>query len=84
MSINGCKFPSNFNELDPKTQNNIINYLNQLNPIEVRAYGIAKEHLKTSFNIIRSNGYNDWLKEEKERKKKEQEQEQFIFEEHKE
>lgn len=59
--VNGCELPNNFYELDEQIQINIADYLNQLNPIEVRAYGIAKSHLGTSFNIIRSNGYNDWL-----------------------
>lgn len=60
--VNGCELPNNFHELDEQIQINIINYLEQLNSIEVRAYGIAKSHLGTSFNIIRSNGYNDWLR----------------------
>ena len=60
--VNRCKLPNNFYELDEQIQINIADYLNQLNPIEVRAYGIAKSHLGTSFNILRSNGYNDWLK----------------------
>lgn len=60
--VNDCELPSNFYQLDYQTQFNIIDYLDQLNPIEVKAYKIAKEHLKTSFNIVRSNGYNDWLK----------------------
>lgn len=60
--VNGCELPNNFYELDEQIQINIADYLNQLNPIEVRAYGIAKSHLGTSFNIIRSNGYNDWLR----------------------
>jgi hypothetical protein len=60
--INECELPNNFYDLDHQIQINIINYLEQLNTIEVRAYGIAKSHLGTSFNILRSNGYNDWLK----------------------
>lgn len=80
--VNGCELPSNFYKLDFKTQFNITDYLDQLNPIEVKAYGIAKDHLKTSFNITRSNGYIDWLKEEQERKKREQQE--LQNEEHKE
>jgi hypothetical protein len=60
--INGCKLPNNFNTLPLIIQLNIRDYLEQLNPIEVRAYNIAKDHLKSSFNLVRSNGYNDWLK----------------------
>lgn len=63
--VNGCELPNDFANLDENTQMNIINYLNHLNPIEVRAYGIAKCHLGSSFDLLRSNGFNDWLKENK-------------------
>jgi hypothetical protein len=63
--INGCELPDDFDNLDENTQTNIINYLNHLNNIEVRAYGIAKCHLGTSFDLLRSNGFNNWLKENK-------------------
>jgi hypothetical protein len=65
INVNGCELPNNFHELEPQIQFYIIEYLEQLNPIEVRAYGIAKSHLGTSFNVLRSNGYNDWLKANK-------------------
>jgi len=38
----------------------IINYLEQLTPLQLKAYEIAKDHLKTSFDITRSNGYTEW------------------------
>jgi len=79
--INGCELPSNFYKLDFRTQFNITDYLDQLNPIEVRAYGIAKQHLKSSFNVVRSNGYIDWLNNKK--IKEEQQRQQIEFEEHK-
>jgi|688.fasta_scaffold1449405_1 hypothetical protein len=89
--VNGCELPSNFYKLNFKTQFNITDYLDQLDPIEVRAYGIAKKHLKSSFNLTRSNGYINWLnkkKEQEEKDKKEQEEkdekeqeEQLQFEE---
>ena len=59
------KMPDNFESYDIKLQANIIEYLSQLNPIEKKAYKIAKEHLGSSFNIVKSNGYCDWLKEHK-------------------
>jgi hypothetical protein len=63
--VNGCKLPNNFKNLDLRIQNKIINYLRQLNPTEVKAYNIAKRHLGSSFNLLRSNGYNDWLSSNK-------------------
>lgn len=42
-------------------QRNIYKYLSQLDDINIKAYNIAFEHLGTSFNIVRSNGYKKWL-----------------------
>ena len=55
--------PDNFDTWDPALKANVIEYLNQLDPIEKKAYKIAKEHLGSSFNIVKSNGYCDWLRE---------------------
>jgi hypothetical protein len=59
--INGCVLPKQFDEYDEETKQNVTDYLMQLNTIEIQAYNIAKIHLKSSFNILRSNGYNNWL-----------------------
>ena len=34
-----------------------------MNSIEKLAYKIGKEHLGSSFNILKSNGYNNWKKQ---------------------
>lgn len=57
--------PNNFANLSDKNKELVTKYLNQLDPIEKKAYLIAKDHLGSSFNIIKSNGYNDWLKNRK-------------------
>lgn len=44
-------------------QEEIYNYLSQMNDIQKRAYTIANEHLGTSFSIYKSNGYKDWKKQ---------------------
>jgi hypothetical protein len=36
-------------------------YLSQLTPLQRKAHAIAVEHLATSFDITRSNGYNEWI-----------------------
>ena len=54
--------PDNFDIWDPALKANVIEYLNQLDPIEKKAYKIAKEHLGSSFNIVKSNGYSDWVR----------------------
>jgi hypothetical protein len=46
-------------------QESIIKYLKQLSIIEKKAYSIGKEHLGTSFNVVKSNGYLNWQKNNK-------------------
>lgn len=36
-------------------------YLTQLTPLQRKAHAIAVEHLATSFDITRSNGYTEWI-----------------------
>lgn len=54
-----------FDAYAPELKANLIQYYNQLDPIEKKAYKIAKEHLGSSFNVVKSNGFCDWLKEQK-------------------
>jgi hypothetical protein len=41
-------------------QEEIYNYLSNLNEHQKIAYSIALEHLGSSFNIYRSNGFKEW------------------------
>ena len=59
------ELPSNFDIYDLDTQNLIVNYLKHLNTIERQAYTIGKKHLGSSFNIVKSNGFIDWKKNNK-------------------
>jgi hypothetical protein len=61
----GLELPNNFEKYDEKTKNELVNYLKQLNKIEKQAYKIGKEHLGSSFNVIKSNGFVDWKKNNK-------------------
>jgi hypothetical protein len=54
--------PNTFQYYSPELQQNIIQYIKQLTPIEKKAYSIALEHLGSSFNILRCNGYKEWIK----------------------
>lgn len=47
---------------DKEKQKEIYDYLNSLNESQKKAYLIAKSHLGTSFNIYKSNGFNEWKK----------------------
>ncbi len=40
-------------------------YEAHLSPLQLKAYLIAKDHLKTSFDLVRSNGYAEWKKTDK-------------------
>jgi hypothetical protein len=51
------EYVKNYNE---ETQKEIFEYLNQLDQFEKKAYEIAFEHLASSFNILRSNGFKEW------------------------
>ena len=50
---------SHYNEEDQKS---ISSYLKKFGPKEKKAFIIAKQHLGTSFHILRSTGYNEWKK----------------------
>ena len=40
-------------------------FVSQLTPIQRQAYLIATDHLKTSFDLSRSNGFVEWTKVER-------------------
>jgi hypothetical protein len=61
----GLELPNNFENYDENTQHLIINYLKQLDKIERQAYSIGKNHLGSSFNVVKSNGFVDWKKNNK-------------------
>ena len=61
----GLELPSQFEKYDIFTQHLIIEYIKQMNSLERLAYKIGKEHLGSSFNVLKSNGYNNWKKQQK-------------------
>ena len=63
--IPSTTLPDNFEILDAEMKASIVQYLSQLDAIEKKAYKIAKEHLGSSFNLVKSNGYCDWVKANK-------------------
>ena len=50
------------NKANQLNQDKIIAYITQLTETEKQAYMIAFQHLGTSFNILNSNGYKDYMK----------------------
>jgi hypothetical protein len=63
--ISELPLPNNFQNYDTDTQSSIIEYITHLSDLEKKAYKIAYNHLGSSFNVLKSNGYNDWLKTRK-------------------
>ena len=59
----GIPKPQLFDKYEHDTKDNIYEYLSNLDDHNKKIYKIAHEHLETSFNIIKSNGYLKWLKE---------------------
>jgi hypothetical protein len=46
-------------------QKEVYEYLNHLDAHHRKAYEIAFQHLGSSFNICRSNGFKDWKESKK-------------------
>jgi hypothetical protein len=58
----GLSIPESVQKLPLEKQTEVYNYLIQMSPYEKKAYLIAKDHLGTSFNILKSNGFIEWKK----------------------
>lgn len=56
----GIPIPNGVFSLSEEKQKDIYCYLSQLDEFQKRAYMIAFNHLGTSFNICKSNGYKEW------------------------
>lgn len=44
-------------------------YIEQMTPLERQAYDIARNHLGTSFSIVKSNGFKEYVKNEQKKLK---------------
>lgn len=55
--------PENVFSYSPQQQDLIYKYLVQMDESQKQTYLIAKDHLETSFNIVKSNGYVRWFSE---------------------
>ena len=58
----GLSIPASVLKLPLEKQTEVYNYLIQMSESEKKAYLIAKDHLGTSFNILKSNGFSEWKK----------------------
>ena len=46
-------------------QKEIFEYLSEMDEMHKKAYSIAFDHLGSSFDILRSNGYKEWKNSKK-------------------
>ena len=61
-AINSEKLKDILDGVPNEKKENVIKYIDILKPIEKKALMIAVEHLKSSFDIIKSNGFVEWEK----------------------
>ncbi len=61
----GLQLPVTFEKYSLEVQELVINYIKSLDKIERQAYTIGKSHLGSSFNVLKSNGFVDWAKNNK-------------------
>ena len=53
-----------YHYMDSSMNTSIQQYLAQLDDLQKKAHFIAKQHLGTSYNITKSNGYIEWIKKQ--------------------
>jgi hypothetical protein len=58
----GLSIPPSIFKLPLEKQTEVYNYLIQMSTSQKKAYLIAQDHLGTSFNILKSNGFIEWKK----------------------
>jgi len=65
LTIPDLTIPDLVKTYSVEKQKEIYDYLSEMNEHEKKAYEIAVNHLGTSFNIYRSNGFLNWKKDKK-------------------
>lgn len=59
------EIPESVKSYSPEKQKDIFDYLHDMDDHHKRAYMIALQHLGSSFNIYRSNGFKEWKQTKK-------------------
>jgi hypothetical protein len=62
FSVLKMKVPENVKNYSIEKQREIFDYLSELDDHHIKAYNIAFDHLRSSFDILRSNGFKEWIK----------------------
>jgi hypothetical protein len=59
------KISNNIKSYSYDKQKEIFEYLSEMDEIHKKAYSIAFDHLGSSFDVLRSNGYKEWKNSKK-------------------
>jgi hypothetical protein len=68
FEILNLPIPSVVNTYSNEKQKEIFHYLQEMDDHNRKGYIIAQNHLGTSFNIYKSNGYKEWINRMKDKK----------------
>ena len=68
FEILNLPIPSTVKTYSNEKQQEIFNYLQEMDDHNRKGYTIAYSHLGTSFNIYKSNGYKEWINRMKDKK----------------
>ena len=56
------RIPESVKNYPHEKQEEVLEYLREMDDIHKKAYEIAFNHLESSFDILRSNGFQEWQK----------------------
>ena len=59
------RIPESVKNYPLEKQQEVLEYLQEMDCIHKKAYEIALDHLESSFDILRSNGFQEWQKVKK-------------------
>jgi hypothetical protein len=65
FSLLNVKISDNVKAYSPEKQQEIFEYLSEMDEINRQAYNIAFNHLGSSFDVLRSNGFKEWKNSKK-------------------
>jgi hypothetical protein len=65
FALLNIKVPNSVKSYPIEKQKDIFDYLQQLDEHNQKAYLIALDHLGSSFDIYRSNGFKEWKQSKK-------------------
>ncbi len=65
FSLLNVKISDNVKAYSPEKQQEIFQYLSEMDEINRQAYNIAYDHLGSSFDVLRSNGFKEWKNSKK-------------------